>query len=258
MLEVKKLTKRYKDFYAVKDLSYEVKEGEVFGILGPNGAGKSTMIKMLTCFHKPTSGDAFIDGTSIRNRNAIKRLIGWVPQEESFYFKLTVYENLKYFGTLYGMSKKDIDSKARELLELLHISNKRNALAESLSGGMKRRLSIAIALMHDPKLLYLDEPTAGVDPLSRMALWEVIKNIKEKGMTILFCTHYLDEADLLCDRIAILRSGELVTIDTPSRLKKKYGKSLEEAFVNLLSKDHVRKHVDEKKELKELKEAKKR
>ena len=258
MLKVKKLTKQYGDFYAVKNLSFEIKKGEVFGILGPNGAGKSTMIKMLTCFHKPTSGDALIDDNSIMNKRAVKRLIGWVPQEESFYFKLTVYENLKYFGTLYGLSKKEIDSKAKELLELMQIENKRNALAGSLSGGMKRRLSIAIALMHDPKLLYLDEPTAGVDPLSRMALWEVIKNIKKKGMTILFCTHYLDEADLLCDRVAVLRAGEVVTIDTPNNLKKKYGKSLEEAFVNLLSEDHVAKQLDEKKELKEIKEAKKK
>ncbi len=258
MLELKSLTKRYKKFYAVKNLSYNVKKGEVFGILGPNGAGKSTMIKMLTCFHKPTSGDALIDGISIRNKNSVKRLIGWVPQEESFYYKLTVYENLKYFGTLYGLSKKEIDHKAKELLELLKIENKRNAIASSLSGGMKRRLSIAIALMHDPKLLYLDEPTAGVDPLSRMALWEVIKKIKEKGMTILFCTHYLDEADLLCDRIAILRAGEVVTIDTPAHLKKKYGKSLEEAFVNLLSEEDAKTEVDEKKELKEIKEAKKK
>ncbi len=258
MLELKKLTKQYGKFYAVKDLSFEIKKGEVFGILGPNGAGKSTMIKMLTCFHNPTSGDALIDGISIMNKRAVKRLIGWVPQEESFYYKLTVYENLKYFGTLYGLSKKEIDSKAKELLELLQIENKTNEIAGSLSGGMKRRLSIAIALMHDPKLLYLDEPTAGVDPLSRMALWEVIKKIKEKGMTILFCTHYLDEADLLCDRIAILRAGEVVTIDTPAHLKKKYGKSLEEAFVNLLSKEDAKTKIDEKKELKEIKEAKKK
>jgi ABC-2 type transport system ATP-binding protein len=256
MLKLKKLTKRYKDLYAVKDLTFEIKKGEVFGILGPNGAGKSTMIKMLTCFHKPTSGDALVDGVSIRDKNSIKRLIGWVPQEESFYFKLTVYENLKYFGTLYGMTKKEIDAKAKELLELLQIQNKRDAIAGSLSGGMKRRLSIAIALMHDPKLLYLDEPTAGVDPLSRMALWEVIKNIKKRGMTILFCTHYLDEADLLCDRIAVLRAGQVVIIDTPASLKKKYGKSLEEAFVNLLSKEDAKTEVDEKKELKEIKEAK--
>jgi len=256
MLSIKALTKKYKDFAAVKGMSFDIETGEVFGILGPNGAGKSTLIKMLTCFHRPTSGDATIDGISIRQVRKIKPLIGWVPQEESFYFKLTVQENLTYFGSLYGLSRKEIALRSDELLQLLKIEGKKNAIAGSLSGGMKRRLSIAIALMHQPKVLYLDEPTAGVDPLSRMALWEVIKKIKEMGMTILFCTHYLDEADLLCDRVAVIRAGEVVTIDTPHNLKRKYGKSLEEAFVNLLSQEGVQQR-DEKAELKEVKEAQK-
>ncbi|MBI2148073.1 ABC transporter ATP-binding protein [Candidatus Woesearchaeota archaeon] len=233
MLIVKNLRKKYKDFLALKGISYEIKEGEIFGILGPNGAGKSTMIKILTCFHKPTSGTVEINKISIKEKDKIKQLIGWVPQEETFYTNLTVKENIEYFGSLYNISRKEIKSRSEEILKLLQIENKTNSLAGSLSGGMKRRLSLAIALIHNPKIIYLDEPTAGVDPVSRRALWEIIKKIKQKNITILFCTHYLDEAELLCDRIAILRSGEIIAIDTPAKLKKKY-KTLEEAFIKLV------------------------
>ena len=233
MLIVKNLKKQYKDFLALKGISYEIKKGEIFGILGPNGAGKSTMIKILTCFNKATSGTVTINNIPINKANKIKPLIGWVPQEETFYPRLTVKENLEYFASLYEISKQEFKERTEEILKLLQIENKKNALAESLSGGMKRRLSIAIALIHYPKLLYLDEPTAGVDPVSRRALWEIIRKIKEREITILFCTHYLDEAELLCDRIAILRAGEIITIDTPSKLKKKY-KTLEEAFIKLV------------------------
>ncbi len=234
MLIVKNLKKKYKDFLALKGISFEIKEGEIFGILGPNGAGKSTMIKILTCFHKPSSGAVTINKIPITKPNKIKPLIGWVPQEETFYHKLTVGENLEYFASLYNIPKKEFKERSEEILKLLQIESKTNSIASSLSGGMKRRLSIAIAMIHKPKLLYLDEPTAGVDPVSRRVLWEIIRNIKKQGMTILFCTHYLDEAELLCDRIAILRSGEIIAIDTPKNLKKKYGKTLEEAFIKLV------------------------
>ena len=234
MLKVIKLTKKYKDFLALKGISYEIKEGEIFGVLGPNGAGKSTMIKILTCFHELTSGNVTINNISIKQKNKIKKLIGWVPQEETFYPKLTVKENLEYFASLYGISAKEIKKKSEELLKFLQLSEKTNSLAVSLSGGMKRRLSIAIALMHNPKIIYLDEPTSGIDPVSRRALWDIIKELKRQGLTILFCTHYLDEAELLCDRIAILRSGKIIAIDTPLKLKKKYGKTLEEAFIKLV------------------------
>ncbi len=237
MLLVKNLKKKYKNFLALKGISYEVNKSEIFGILGPNGAGKSTMIKILTCFQKPTSGIVKINNISIDETNKIKPLIGWVPQEETFYANLTVKENLEYFGSLYNLKKLVIKKRSEEILKLLEIENKTNSLASSLSGGMKRRLSIAIALIHDPKIIYLDEPTAGVDPVSRRALWEIIKKIKEKGVTILFCTHYLDEAELLCDRIAILRSGEITAIDTPKKLKKGY-KTLEEAFINLIKNEN--------------------
>ena len=234
MLIVENLTKKYGNFTVLKGISYNVKEGEVLGILGPNGAGKSTMIKILTCFHKATSGKVTINGIDINKVDKIKPLIGWVPQEDTFYSNLTVYENLQFFGSLFGLTNKEVKDRSDDLLKLLEIEHKKNALSKSLSGGMKRRLSIAIALIHNPKIVYLDEPTAGVDPVSRMALWDVIKIIKKRGYTILFCTHYLDEADLLCDRIAILRSGEIILIDTPKNIKKKYGASLEVAFVNLI------------------------
>ncbi len=235
MLSINNLTKKYKDFSALKGISFEVNKGEIFGILGPNGAGKSTLIKILTCFNKKTSGKITIDNIPIEKSLKIKELIGWVPQEETFYDKLTVYENLEYFASLYNLSKKDLKERSTKLLTMLGIEHKTHSISGSLSGGMKRRLSIAIALIHQPKLLYLDEPTAGVDPVSRRALWNAIEKIKEEGITILFCTHYMDEAELLCDRIAILRSGEIIATDTPKNFKKQY-KSLENAFIELVKK----------------------
>lgn len=234
MLEVNNLVKDYDKFRALKGLTFSVKENEIFGILGPNGAGKSTLIKILTCFHDKTSGSVKIDKISIERKNKIKQIIGWVPQEDTFYRNLTVYENLEYFASLYSLSGEESKKNSEELLSMLQLNNKKNAIAGSLSGGMKRRLSFAIALMHSPRLLYLDEPTAGVDPISRRALWDVIKLIKKRGITILFCTHYLDEADLLCDRIAIIKSGQIVTVDTSANIKRKYGKTLEEAFVKIV------------------------
>ncbi len=241
ILVVKRLRKEYRSlfgksaFVAVNDLSFSIRKGEVFGLLGPNGSGKSTLIKMLAGYLRPTSGDATINGISIRNPRLLKPLIGWAPQEDSFYSRLTVRENLVYFGSLYAFSPKILEKRATELLTLLDLTQKRNVRAHQLSGGMKKRLNMAIALMHKPSILYLDEPTVGVDPISRHGLWEVIERLREQGVTILYTSHYLEEVDRLCDRIAIIRSGELVTIDTPKGLKKKYGTTLEEAFVSLLS-----------------------
>lgn len=233
MLSVKNLKKKYKDFLALKGISFDIERGEIFGILGPNGAGKSTLIKILTCFDSATSGEIKINNINIKHVQDIKEIIAWVPQDETFYPNLTVKENMEYFAALYNIPKKEYKERLKEILKLLKIENKSDAIAASLSGGMKRRLSIAIALIHNPKIIYLDEPTAGVDPVSRRALWEVIKKIKEKNITILFCTHYLDEAEFLCDRIAILRLGEIIAINTPAKLKKNH-KSLEEAFITLV------------------------
>jgi ABC-2 type transport system ATP-binding protein len=237
MLRLENLTKEYGSFRALKGLTLGVKTGEVFGLLGPNGAGKSTLIKILTCFHKPTSGDAFVDDISVTDASRLRMTIGWAPQDDAFYPKLTVFENLKYFGALYGLTLEEIFLRSHHLLKLMQIENKRDAFAGSLSGGMKRRLNMAIAMIHKPKVLFLDEPTAGVDPLSRMTLWDVIDAVRKEKMTVLLCTHYLDEADKLCDRVAILRAGALVTVDTPAHIKSRYGSSLEEAFKHLLTQE---------------------
>ncbi|MEM4337145.1 MAG: ATP-binding cassette domain-containing protein, partial [Candidatus Woesearchaeota archaeon] len=150
---------------------------------------------------------------------------------------LTVIENLKYFGGLYGMSQKIIKSRAESILDLLMLSNKKYELSKNLSGGMKKRLNIAIAIIHKPKVLFLDEPTVGIDPLSRAALWGVIEKIKKEGMTILFCTHYLTEAERLCDRIAVIKEGKILKVDTPYNLKKKYGENIEDAFIKLIKEE---------------------
>ena len=241
ILVVDGLTKEYrsplsrKAFRAVDSLSFSIRRGEVFGLLGPNGSGKSTLIKMLAGYLRPTSGDARIEGVSIREAARLKPLVGWAPQEDSFYSRLTVRENMLYFGSLYGIPAKTLGERATELLGLLGLAEKRDARAHALSGGMKKRLNMGIALMHAPKILYLDEPTVGVDPISRHGLWTVIERLRSQGVTILYTSHYLEEVDRLCDRIAVVRSGKLVTLDTPAGLKKKYGSTLEDAFVSLLT-----------------------
>lgn len=237
MISIRNVTKYYGKFKALDNISLDIKEKEIMGLLGPNGAGKSTLIKILTCYQDADAGDAFIDGTSVKNKKVVKKLIGYAPQEDSFYDNLTVIENLKYFGGLYGMSQKIIKSRAESILDLLMLSNKKYELSKNLSGGMKKRLNIAIAIIHKPKVLFLDEPTVGIDPLSRAALWGVIEKIKKEGMTILFCTHYLTEAERLCDRIAVIKEGKILKVDTPYNLKKKYGENIEDAFIKLIKEE---------------------
>ncbi|MBW3022582.1 ATP-binding cassette domain-containing protein [Candidatus Woesearchaeota archaeon] len=237
MLKINNITKHYGKFLALDNVSLEIHNGEIMGLLGPNGAGKSTLIKILTCFHKQDSGDAIIDGISIKDQKRVKKVIGYAPQEDSFYDNLTLMENLKYFGGLYNMPLRMIKKRSEELLELLMLKNKKDELAKNLSGGMKKRLNIAIALIHKPKILFLDEPTVGVDPLSRAGIWEVVEKIKKEGMTILYCTHYLTEADRLCDRVAIIKEGKIVLVETPEKIKKKYGETLEDAFIKLIKEE---------------------
>src|SRR3989338_7954225 len=233
MIEIKDLTKTHKNFTALDHFSLSIKKGDCFGLLGPNGAGKSTLIKILTCYWKPTSGDSMINGVSIRDPITVKPLIGWAPQEDSFYSGLTVMENLEYFGKLYRV--KNLHERATELLKLLGLYEKRNALSSALSGGMKKRLNMGIALIHNPLVIFLDEPTVGVDPISRADLWNVIDAIKKQGVTILYTTHYLPEVERLCNTVGMIQQGKLIAIDTPEGLKKKYN-SLEEAFVKVLGK----------------------
>ncbi|MFC1742238.1 ABC transporter ATP-binding protein [Nanoarchaeota archaeon] len=230
MLEIKNITKQFGDFTALENISFSLKESELVSLLGTNGSGKTTVIKIIVGFMKETSGQIRYNGRPMKQK-ARSRVIGWAPQEDSFYGNLTLHENMVFFGNLNNIMIKEAKKKATELLKLLKLNNKRNTLAKNLSGGMKRRLNMAIALMHSPKILILDEPEAGVDPMSRVTLWEVVKEVKRHGTTILLVTHNLLETEHLADRIIILDQGKAIFQDTPKKLKSKYkDKNIENAF----------------------------
>ena len=220
-IEVEHIVKKFGDFTAVDDVSFFVKEGEIFGLLGPNGAGKSTLIRMMTTLIPITAGSAKISGFDVcSDPDDARRTIGVIPQALTSDIDLTVEENLSIYAKLYDVPaarrKKSID----ELLELVDLTKWRGAQTKTLSGGMRRRLEIARGLVHSPKIFFLDEPTTGLDPVSRVAVWEMLTNIKkQRQLTILITTHYMDEADRLCDRIAIVDHGKLVALDTPPALK---------------------------------------
>ena len=220
-IEVTHIVKKYGDFTAVDDVSFNVQEGEIFGLLGPNGAGKSTLIRMMTTLIPITAGSATISGHNVAtDPDDARRTIGVIPQALTSDIDLTVEENLSIYAKLYDVPaakrKKNID----ELLELVDLTKWRNAQTKTLSGGMRRRLEIARGLVHSPKIFFLDEPTTGLDPVSRVAVWEMLTKIKnERQLTVLITTHYMDEADRLCDRIAIVDHGKLVALDTPAALK---------------------------------------
>jgi ABC-2 type transport system ATP-binding protein len=220
-IEVDHISKKYGDFLAVDDISFAVAEGEIFGLLGPNGAGKSTLIRMMTTLLEITSGTARIAGHNVRSDpDDARRAIGVIPQALTSDIDLTVEENLSIYAKLYDVPaatrKKNID----ELLEVVDLTKWRHAQTKTLSGGMRRRLEIARGLVHSPKIFFLDEPTTGLDPVSRVAVWEMLTDIKShRKLTILITTHYMDEADRLCDRIAIVDHGKLVALDTPMALK---------------------------------------
>src|SRR5437764_2991775 len=235
-IEVRNIVKRFGNFTAVDGVSFDVAEGEVFGPLGPNGAGKSTLIRMMTTLLEITGGTALVEGYDVRNDpNKARRNIGVIPQAMTSDGDLTVWENLSIYSKLYGIAPAERESSINELLELVDLTQWRDAPAKNLSGGMRRRLEIARGLVHRPKIFFLDEPTTGLDPVSRVAVWEMITSIKEKrNLTVLITTHYMDEADRLCDRIAIVDHGKLVALDTPRALKNSVpGSSVIEAqFLN--------------------------
>ena len=220
-IEVQHIVKKYGDFTAVDDVSFNVKEGEIFGLLGPNGAGKSTLIRMMTTLIPITSGTACIAGKDVaKDPNAARRMIGVIPQALTSDLDLTVEENLNIYAKLYDVPAKERKRSIDELLGLVDLTKWRDAQTKTLSGGMRRRLEIARGLVHHPKIFFLDEPTTGLDPVSRVAVWEMLGNIKsQRELTILITTHYMDEADRLCDRIAIVDHGKLVALDTPMALK---------------------------------------
>jgi ABC-2 type transport system ATP-binding protein len=220
-IDVEHIVKKYGEFTAVDDVSFNVKEGEIFGLLGPNGAGKSTLIRMMTTLIPITAGRAHIAGHDVsKEPNAARRLIGVIPQALTSDLDLTVEENMEIYAKLYDVPAKERKASIEELLGLVDLVKWRDAQTKTLSGGMRRRLEIARGLVHHPKIFFLDEPTTGLDPVSRVAVWEMLGNIKEhRKLTILITTHYMDEADRLCDRIAIVDHGKLVALDTPMALK---------------------------------------
>lgn len=220
-ISVENIIKRYGDFEAVKGITFEVADGEIFGLLGPNGAGKSTLIRMMTTLIPVTAGKAVIAGHDVsRDSDAVRRMIGVIPQALTSDIDLTVEENLSIYAKLYDVPRAKREQNISELLEAVDLTKWRNAQTKTLSGGMRRRLEIARGLVHNPRIFFLDEPTTGLDPVSRVAVWEMLNNLKNKHhLTMLITTHYMDEADRLCDRIAIVDHGKLVALDTPMALK---------------------------------------
>jgi len=223
VLEVKNLKKRFGKIKAVDGISFEVGENEIFGLLGPNGCGKTTTQRMLCTVLDSTSGKIKYFGKSIQSENIqnIRRLIGYVPQGECLYGDLTIVENLRFFAKPYQLGSKKTELRIKELLELLSLEDRKSELVKNLSGGLNKRASIAAALIHEPKILFLDEVTMGLDPNSRYHIWNLIRELK-KHATIIITTHYMDEAEDLCDRIAILSKGKIMDLDSPVDIIKKY------------------------------------
>ena len=229
------LTKKYKDATAVNQLNLQIQQGELFSLLGVNGAGKTTAIKMLSCLTRPTSGDAFLEGKSIcKEVSAVKAMIGVSPQETAVAPGLSVRENLELICGVYGFAKEERNARIRELAESLDLGSVLGKKAGKLSGGWQRRLSIAMALVSRPKILFLDEPTLGLDVLARSDLWEMIRGLKGKVTTVL-TTHYMEEAEALSDRIGIMKDGKLLLCDTADKIKETAGTdSFEQAFVKIV------------------------
>ena len=238
-IEITNLVKHYDKgkVKAVNGLDLKIRNGEIYAFIGANGCGKTTSIDMLSGVLMPTSGNMMIWGMEQpKHRKEISRYIGIAPQEYSLYFDLTVWENIEFFGKLFDMSKQDIKLYGHELLEILNLEDKKDTIAESLSGGMKRRLSIAIALIHQPEILLFDEATVGVDPVLRQYFWDYFRKLRDDGKTILITSHVMDEAEK-ADRIGLMRAGKLIEEGTPLELKEKYKvNSIEEIFI-LLSGD---------------------
>ena len=226
IITVEDLVKKFNGHTAVDGVSFEINRGEIFGLLGPNGAGKSTIISILCCLLEPTLGSVVIDGSDIRkNANNIKKIIGVVPQEISLYHTLTARENLAFYGKIYGLSGRALKSRIAALLDMVGLTERADDLLEGYSGGMKRRINIAAALLHEPSILYLDEPTTGVDPQSRRRIYDTIQDLNRQGMTVLLTTHQMEDAEKLCHRIAIMDKGKLIALDTLKGLLELVGES---------------------------------
>jgi len=219
-VDSRNLTKVYDGLIAVDRLNLQVRRGEIFGFLGPNGAGKTTAVRLLCGLLQPTEGTAIVEGYNIVEQpELLKESIGYMPQRFSLYDDLTVHENLSFYGSIYRVEQERLQDRIDDLLELVKLQQVRNQLAGALSGGMKQRLALACTLVHGPKLLFLDEPTAGVDPPLRRVFWGYFKELNKQGVTFFINTHYMDEAEL-CDRVGIISRGRLIAVDSPSGLKK--------------------------------------
>jgi len=241
IISVKNLAKKYGDFEAVKGISFEVYQGEIFGLLGPNGAGKSTTLEIIETLREKTSGTVFVDGIDLDKRpEEIKKIIGVQLQTSGYYPGLNLVELIELFGGLYNEPVKPL-----ELLDRVNLRDKAKAKYKELSGGQKQRFSIATTLINHPRIIFLDEPTTGLDPQARRNLWDLVKDIQAKGTTVIITTHYMDEAEILCDRVAIIDSGKIIALDSPDKLidnlvatgferpKEVKKANLEDVFINL-------------------------
>jgi ABC-2 type transport system ATP-binding protein len=225
IVETHELTKVFNGRKAVDQLDLEIEEGELFGLLGPNGAGKSTTVAMLSTILPPTRGTAIVGGYDIRRQaKEVRSIIGVVPQEFGLYDDLTAEENLAYLGKLHDVQGNRLRKRIDELLELVQLSDRAKDRVKTFSSGMKHRLNLAAGLIHEPRLLFLDEPTTGLDPQARLAVWELIRQFQSEGVTILLTTHYMEEADYLCERVAIMDRGKVIALDSPAKLKRSIGK----------------------------------
>ncbi len=219
IIEVNGLVKKYGERVAVNGVSFQVRQGEIFGLLGPNGAGKTTTLSILSTLLPPDGGEVQIDGYDVvRDADRIKPLIGFVPQEIALYPALSAWDNLAFFGRIYGLRGRALKERIAFVLDMVGLRDRARDAVHTFSGGMKRRLNIAVSLIHQPRLLFLDEPTVGVDPQSRNFIFEHIERLKAEGMTIIYTTHYMEEAERLCDRVAIMDEGRILALDTPRQL----------------------------------------
>ncbi len=234
VISTNKLTKRFGNFTAVNEISFEVLEGEIFGFLGANGAGKTTAMRMLCGLSVPTSGSAKIAGFDVyKQTEKIKRNIGYMSQKFSLYEDLTVLENVNFFAGIYGMTNEKIKSKSNELMQVLGLEKESKKLVKSLPLGWKQKLAFSVAIFHEPKIVFLDEPTGGVDPVTRRQFWDLIYSAADSGITVFVTTHYMDEAEY-CNRISMMVDGHIAALDSPSKLKEKYNvKTMDDVFYEL-------------------------
>lgn len=231
------LTKQFGSFVATDHITFQVHQGEIFGFLGANGAGKTTAMRMLCGLSRPSEGKATVAGYDVyREAEMVKKNIGYMSQKFSLYDDLTVYENLRLFGGIYGMSTKSIKKKTALLLEELGMAKERNARVSSLPLGWKQKLAFSLSIFHDPKIVFLDEPTGGVDPVTRRQFWELIYQAADRGITVFVTTHYMDEAEY-CDRVSIMVDGKIEALDTPAELKRQFGvDTMYDVFLHLARK----------------------